>query len=105
MLAMSELTLGSATTERRAVRRVRVLKDGRVVLNDSNSVVTCTIRDVSDAGAKLLCKDQAAVPTQCSLLFLTEAQIRDIKVIWRRDDQIGVEFIGPARDAPARKWF
>ncbi len=91
--------------EKRGARRQRILKDGKIVFNNLSSVLNCAIRDFSETGAKLMCKNQQAVPAQFSLLTLTDGQIRDARVKWRHGDLIGIEFIGPPRRAPPRKWL
>jgi hypothetical protein len=89
--------------KRRATRR-KVLKDGKIVLINNWSVVDCCVRDISETGARLRCADQAAVPATFRLVLLAENTIRDAKVVWRRDDNLGVQFTSPARQAPPRKW-
>lgn len=89
--------------KRRAVRH-RVLKEGKIVLNNNWSVVDCCVRDISETGARLRCKDQAAVPTEFRLVLTGDNTLRECCVVWRRDDFIGVQFMGEARRAPPRKW-
>lgn len=88
----------------RIARRQRVLKDGKIVFNANSSVVDCTIRDMSEIGARIICRDQLAVPGDCRLVTLSDNQIRDVKVMWRRGDQLGLRFTGKALRAPPRKW-
>ncbi len=90
--------------EHRISRRQRVLKDGKIVFNNYSSVVDCTIRDMSETGARIMCAHQAAIPEECSLVTLTDNLIRDATVMWRRGDRLGLRFIGEARRAPPRKW-
>jgi PilZ domain len=90
--------------ERRNGRRQRVLKDGKIVFNLLGSVVDCTIRDLSEFGAKLMCKDWRAVPEEFSLVTLTDGQMRDAQVRWRQGSLIGIAFTGAPRRAPPRKW-
>mgnify|MGYP003402947485 FL=1 len=91
--------------EKRVARRQRVLKDGKIVFNQLGSVVDCTIRDLSETGAKLMCKDWRAVPAEFSLVILTDGQIRDARVKWRHSSLIGIEFTSAPRRAPPRKWI
>jgi len=92
------------TEQDRTARRQRVLKDGKIVFNQNSSVIDCTIRDISETGAKVLCEHTAAVPDECRLVTLKDNLIRDAKVIWRRGEQVGLLFTGEARAAPPRKW-
>jgi hypothetical protein len=90
--------------DKRIAPRHRVLKDGKIVMLNNWSVVDCTIRDQSENGARLRCRDPAAVPNVFRLLIPHDHTIRDAEVVWRRDDQVGVRFTGPAKIPPPRKW-
>lgn len=68
------------------------------------SVVDCSVRDLSETGARIRCKDQSAVPSDFKLLLLAENRIRDARVVWRKDDQLGLQFTGEWKAAPPRKW-
>jgi hypothetical protein len=56
-------------TERRTMSRHRTFKAGKIVLNEGQSVVDCTVRNVSETGATRSCT-----------------------IAWRRLDRIGVKF-------------
>ncbi|MFN4144137.1 PilZ domain-containing protein [Aestuariivirga sp.] len=86
--------------EKRGTRRVRVLKRVKAVLHNNRTVVDCTLRDVSPEGARLLCGDPAVLPNEFQLVFTSERQARDVRVVWRRPDQLGVMFVSEARRAP-----
>jgi hypothetical protein len=90
--------------EGRVARRQRVLKQGKILLPNNLSVIDCIIRDVSATGAKLLCGDPTAVPNEFRLVVLADGTMRDVKVAWRRPDQVGVHFTSEQRQAPPRKW-
>ncbi len=92
------------TSDKRRAARHRVLKEGKIVLPNNWSVVDCCIRDISETGARIRCKDQRAVPNDFKLLLIAENRIRDAHVVWRRDDQLGLQFIGEWKAAPPRKW-
>ena len=94
----------SLTAEHRITRRHRVLKQGKILLPRSLSVVDCGVRDLSDTGARLVCGDQSSVPQQFHLVTPTDGMMRDASVIWRRGVEIGVAFSGKVRKAPQRKW-
>ncbi|MBI2719137.1 MAG: PilZ domain-containing protein [Rhizobiales bacterium] len=93
-----------AYDDKRSARRMRVLKDGKIVTMNNRSVIDCAVRDLSETGARLRCQDQAAVPNEFRLLLPHDKTIRDAKVVWRRDDHVGIAFTGPAKLAPPRKW-
>jgi hypothetical protein len=83
-----------ADEERRNARRQRVLKEGRISTLDHQSVVNCTVRDVSDTGARLKCGDQLSVPRQFLLRIGQEGTMRPARVAWRRGNEVGILFTG-----------
>jgi len=90
--------------ENRIARRHRVLKQGKILLANNLSVVSCTIRDMSETGARIVCGDQSAVPTGFRFVTPADNMIRDAEVAWRRGAEIGIRFTSGARRAPERKW-
>ena len=90
--------------EKRIARRNRVLKDGKIVTMNNWSVVDCCVRDWSATGARIRCFDQAAVPNEFRLLLPFDNSIREARVVWRRDDYLGIIFTSQPRMAPPRKW-
>ncbi|MBI2719136.1 MAG: PilZ domain-containing protein [Rhizobiales bacterium] len=85
-------------------RRQRVLKQGKILLLKSLSVVDCAVRDLSDTGARLQCGDQSAIPHEFHLVTPADGKMRDARVIWRRGGELGVAFSGAVRKAPPLKW-
>jgi len=59
-------------------------------------LVPCTLKDISDRGARLLMPGNGDVPDDF-LLFLSESgrAHRRCKVAWRVGDQLGVKFVLP----------
>jgi hypothetical protein len=86
--------------DKRRTRRQRVLKDGRIITTDNQSVVNCVIRDLSATGARLKCGDQVAVPSEFRLQVGHERMIRPAKTVWRRGNEIGIIFTGDPIPAP-----
>jgi hypothetical protein len=92
-------------SEKRRQRRGRVLKEGRIVLNDSSTaLIDCIIRDRSESGAKLRVPAPTALPKTFGLLCVTEGLVYPAEVMWRRGDDLGVAFVGDPSRAPPRKW-
>ena len=83
----------SATTftEKRLFRRQRALKGGRIVFNRAMSTVSCTMRNVSDGGARLEVTSVLGIPEAFDLR-LDGHPSRSCLVVWRKSDAIGVEF-------------
>jgi hypothetical protein len=79
--------------ERRVWPRTRVLKKGRIVFNERRSVIDCTIRNLSPAGALLIVRSLIGIPDCFDLSIDSDAVNHAARVIWKRDDQIGVKFV------------
>ena len=97
------MTVEAANNQRGRVRP-RVLKTGKIVLNHDWSVIDCTIRDLTELGARLRCSDQVAVPAEFKLLVPSLGTVRPARAVWRSGADIGVVFTGEAKPAPPRKW-
>jgi len=80
------------TEESRQTPRRRTLKGARIVLNDGFSTFTCTIRNMSDSGAKLAMASILGVP-QRFFLILDDGRRFECEVAWRTETEIGVHFV------------
>lgn len=96
--------LETPEANKRVRLRQRVLKQGKILLSNNLTVIDCTIRDISETGAKLVCPDAGAIPNEFRLVLITERMMRDVKVMWRRPGLVGVHFTSEARKAPLLKW-
>jgi hypothetical protein len=82
--------------ERRQSSRKRVLKKGRIIFNQKRSVIDCTVRNLTAAGAMLSVKSLIGIPDCFDLSVDSEAGSHAASVVWKRDNQIGVKFVGHA---------
>lgn len=80
--------------KRKAPRR-RVLKGGKIVFADAMRVIDCTIRDMSDDGARLVIANSIGVPDTFLLYEQAKGLLYPATVAWRRADAVGVKFDGP----------
>jgi PilZ domain len=87
--------------EKRVATRRKVLKTAKIVSFDRKTVLTCTIRDLSETGAKLNVEVSSAIPNEFQFFLLSDNSLRDASVVWRRSGQIGVNFTSPAQPAPS----
>ena len=83
--------------DRRHVKRQRVLKGALVVLGDHQRVFDCTIRNLTDAGAKISIETTLGIPDQFELFVQSSGRMAPARTIWRNDHEIGVELTGPWR--------
>ncbi|WP_373502458.1 PilZ domain-containing protein [Aestuariivirga sp.] len=94
----------SPEENKRTARRLRVLKQGKILLANNLSILDCTVRDVSPTGARLICSDPGAIPNDFRLVLTADRTMRDVKVMWRRPEQVGVVFTSEPRRAPLLRW-
>jgi hypothetical protein len=73
-------------------KRIRVLKSGRILLDDGSEGIGCTIRNVSLGGAGLELPAWVELPP----VFVIEATgwpPRVCQVAWRAGNRLGVQFL------------
>lgn len=80
------------SVERRATIRHRVLKGGRIVTNAGYSTYDCTVRSLSDGGARLKIASSVGVPDSFELV-MDDGRKFDCQVAWRTALEIGAKFI------------
>lgn len=84
--------------EKRIIRRRRVLKGGKIIFADGNSVVDCVIRNLSVAGARLEVPTTVGLPQEFTLVDSHSGRSYIAKVAWRRGETMGVEFSDPPEE-------
>lgn len=80
--------------ERRQSLRRRTLLSGRVEFLD-RSTFNCVIRNMSDSGARVRCDQQIALPDVFTLFIEKMDEKRDVRAIWRSENEIGLKFMTP----------
>ncbi len=81
--------------ERRRNLRRRVLKEGKIVFADALCLMDCTIRDMSDGGAKLMVSNTLAIPPSFQLYEKSSGKLYPATIAWRQCNAIGITFDGP----------
>jgi hypothetical protein len=74
--------------------RKRVLKGAAVIQSVATSEISCVMRNQSEQGAELRVPPDAVVPNSFQLYVAVDGIAYDCVVRWRRNDKIGVEFVG-----------
>jgi hypothetical protein len=80
----------------------------RIDLNDGTPRLGCLVSDISESGARLQMDGAQELPETFNLLLSGRGGIhRQCRVVWRSENQIGVQFEKTpsrfARNAPAAK--
>jgi PilZ domain len=76
---------------RGAALRRRVLKAGTIVLSQGG-VISCTVRNLSSAGANLEVVSPVGIPDDFTLVIRPDQTQHLCRVAWRRQNRIGVVF-------------
>jgi 2-succinyl-5-enolpyruvyl-6-hydroxy-3-cyclohexene-1-carboxylate synthase len=99
----SDVVSAEALEQRRIAKRLRVLKSAKIVFNDWHAI-DCTLKDVSDTGAKLKFDPANLVPHKFRLFIAADNTIRDVQVAWKEKDLLGVLFTSDAKSCALRKF-
>jgi PilZ domain len=79
--------------ERRRVQRTRVLKAAKsLLMNNSTSLLDCSVRNLTNLGACLQISSPLGIPQQFDVTFDYARTRRPCRVIWQTSKQLGVEF-------------
>ena len=78
--------------ERRKVTRTRVLKGAKMFVRKS-SVIDCVARDFTNSGVGLQVPSTNDLPASLELTFDGGHSIRQCRLVWRKTDRTGVEFL------------
>ncbi len=99
----------SATTpalskDKRKASRRRVLKAAIAAFCDRHCTIACTVRDISQTGARLICDSTLSIPDTFELIVELDGIEADCEVVWRTGNELGVRFQGePRRLEPRRR--
>ena len=77
--------------EKRAATRHRVLKGGRLVFHGGGGV-DCTVRNISQTGARVDVANPVGLPDSFTLLIEADQFMRHCHPVWSHDAHIGVAF-------------
>jgi len=80
--------------EKRHADRRRALKTGRLVFNNGQSTIDCTIRNISEDGALLRIASPLGLPEHFDLLTVSDGVRKPCRLVRREGDQIAVAFTG-----------
>lgn len=85
------------TEDRRGSVRRRMLKAGVIVFNGTCSSLRCTVRDLSDGGARLKVDPIVHVPGTFELIIEIDGLYAKSAIVWRKGSDVGVRFSEPVR--------
>jgi two-component system OmpR family response regulator len=77
----------------RASPRARSLLGARIVFGRQFAAMECTMRDMSETGARLVLAGDDVLPQEFELVVPTTGQRRRARLVWRREKTCGVQFL------------
>lgn len=78
--------------ERRLAARQRALLTGHVAYGAGASSLKCTIRDISESGARIAIPESCTTPLSMCLIDVRNGVAFDALVKWRSQNEIGLAF-------------
>ena len=64
-----------------------------MVYDQHYCVIDCLVRNISEAGARLVFASPAVIPAEFDLLFSQKGSTRRAQVTWRKELDVGVQFL------------
>ena len=92
-------TNGLEEHQDRLQQRQKVFLRAKVLFNNRQSSMDCTMRDYSPRGAHLIFSDSVTVPDAIEVEIPHKAKILPAKVSWRKSGEVGVEWQQSAVEA------
>ena len=86
--------------DQRNSRRTRSLLNGRIIFNNRSSVIDCTIRDVSETGARIVFAHPVQIPPGFELDIPKRGPAVRARVIWSNGNEHGVSFVDRLGPSP-----
>ncbi|MGF0540223.1 diguanylate cyclase domain-containing protein [Agrobacterium sp. ES01] len=81
--------------ERRRAPRKRVFKSAVISMEEWSSRISCTVRNISDTGARLRMEGPVPLPRYFLLQISDTGPFRKVRKCWHVDNEVGVEFCDP----------
>jgi hypothetical protein len=78
--------------ERRSTGRTKIEKGALIFFSEKTGVHSCTVRDVTNAGAGIRGQNYQLMPIEFALSFDNFRTVRECRLIWRDGDFFGVAF-------------
>jgi hypothetical protein len=90
---MNDTINSGPTAEQRKRRRRRVLSSGFIYVPETHSPFNCSIKDVSDTGAKILIKTEILIPSTFQLVNVTNQTAFEVQCVRRSGRELGLKIL------------
>jgi hypothetical protein len=88
--------------KRRATRHRTRLRPGKLFDLKNNYLVDCAFHDISATGARVRMLIEVEIPTTLRVFDENEKVTRNCRIVWRRDAELGLQFIPGKVTSPVR---
>ncbi|MGI9424789.1 MAG: PilZ domain-containing protein [Hyphomicrobiaceae bacterium] len=89
--------------EQRAAPRRRVLKGAQAAFNDRHCSIPCVVKNISATGARVSSDLVPDIPDTFDLIIDLDGLEARCEVVWRKDKEVGVRFVGAPRKSSPRR--
>jgi hypothetical protein len=79
--------------ETRTALRQRALLSGKLANHDGSITVECTIKDISDSGARILLPRGRYIPSHVFLVHSRSPLVIEAEISWTKPPQYGLKFL------------
>jgi hypothetical protein len=79
-------------SEHRNTNRIRSFLRGEIVHSNGSSKTECTVRDISDGGARIEAPPSVTVPEFFTLLIPQRGLSQRARIVWRQGGELGISF-------------
>jgi hypothetical protein len=87
--------MDDATSDRRRGTRLRSLLGAQIRTALHLSETDCVVRDMGPDGLRIAVSDTVPLPDLFDLHISKTRQTRQVRLVWRGDDFVGVNFVPP----------
>jgi hypothetical protein len=92
---LSEIT-EALMEDKRRLKRTRIRRNASIIVSGSEPIMHCTVRDVTNKGARLSVAFSSGLPTVFQLSFDSCRSMRQCRMIWAGQHEVGVVFFTDA---------
>jgi hypothetical protein len=92
---MSDSINSGPPGEQRTRRRRRVLFSGFIYVPETRSPVKCSIKDISETGAKIIIKSESHIPGTFQLVNVTNQTAFEVQCVNQIGRELGLKILRP----------
>ncbi len=89
---MSQYETVDTLVERRSAPRQIVSLPATLKLSEDGSPIACTVRDISEGGARLKLESEIVLPQRFQIAIAPHNEVYRALLCWSKGDELGVAF-------------